>query len=253
MKNIDFLPDIYRQRRVLQHARLWWVGVATLFGLSIGAMAATQFYFRCELQFQLQRVEPQFILAQQQKAEMARIEAEVKEAEELAALYLYLGHPWPRTQLLAAVATPLPPSIQLVELRLVEESASAIAEQPAGPDANRRTNAGENADKPSARTDLANFRGVHDRRTTTLELSGRATNIKELHEFVDAIAKSPLVKDANLKGLASGGDASASGAASFNLRIAICPGHGQAGGPAGQGATVEVASAETPGNTGGAP
>lgn len=252
MKDIDFLPDIYRQRRVLQHARLWWMGVATLFGLSIGAMAATQFYFRRELQLQLQRVEPQFLLAQQQKAEMARIEAEVQRAEELAALYVYLEHPWPRTQLLAAVAAPLPPSMQLVELRLVEESGTAITEQPVGPDANRQTNAGENAEKLSAKSDLANFRDVHDRRTTTLELSGRATNIKELHEYVDAIAKSPLVAGANLKGLESGGDGTP-GAALFHLRIAICPGYGQPGGPAGKGAAAEVALTKTAGNTGGAP
>ena len=252
MKDIDFLPEIYRQRRVLRHARLWWVGVAMLFSLSIGGVAATQWYFLRGLQVQLQRVEPQFLAAQEQKAEMARVQAAVKQAEELAALYLYLEHPWPRTQLLAAVATPLPRSIQLNELHVIEEAA-ASSEQPASPDANHRGTAGEAAANPSAKTDLAGFRGVHDRQTTILELSGRASNIKELHDYVDLLAKSPLVASANLKGLESGGEGNTPGASRFHLRIAIRPGHGQPGGPHANAVGADVAAVGARRTLGGAP
>jgi hypothetical protein len=248
VKNIDFLPEIYRQRRVLRHARLWWVGVAMLFSVSIGGVASTQWFFLRGLRIQLQRVEPQFLLAQEQKAEMARVEAAVKQAEELAALYLYLEHPWPRTQLLAAVAAPLPRSIQLIELHVVEESAAASGEQPAGPDANTRGTTG-GKESPSAKTDLEGLRGVHDRQTTILELSGRASNIKELHDYVDLLAKSPLVAAANLKGLESGGEGNTPGASKFHLRIAIRPGHGQPGGPLAKGASEGVVAVSTVGGT----
>jgi len=229
------------------------VGVAMLFSLSIGGVAGTQWFFLRGLKTQLQLVEPQYLQAQEQKAEMARVEAAVQQAEELAALYLYLEHPWPRTQLLAAVAAPLPRSIQLIELHVIEESALTSAEQPTGPDANHRGTAGETTKSPSAKTDLAGFRGLDDRQTTILELSGRASNIKELHDYVDLLAKSPLVAAANLKGLEAGGEGSTPGSSRFHLRIAIRPGHGQPGGPLVKPAAGEVAAISAAGQAGGSP
>src|SRR5258706_14981392 len=100
MKNIDFLPEIYRHRRALRHARLWWAGVAVLFSLAIGGTAATQWLFRRAIATQIAMVEPQYAAALQQDAQSAALQVKLAEAEELAGLYLYLRHPWPRTQLL---------------------------------------------------------------------------------------------------------------------------------------------------------
>ena len=148
MKNIDFLPDVYRQRRILRHARHCWMAVAMLFGLAIAGAASGQWYFRCSLAAQLQVVEPQLAISQQRQAEITQLEESQKRTEELAALYLYLEHPWPRTQLLAAVARSLPPSIQLTDLRMLEQADSGTVARGEDGDTNRSIGEGEKAEKP---------------------------------------------------------------------------------------------------------
>lgn len=261
MKDIDFLPDVYRHRQVLRHARLWWGGVAVLFSLAIGATASFQYYFRHRLNVQLAAIEPQYAAALQRDAELADLKAQVTATEELAALYLYLKHPWPRTQLLAAVAAPLPETIRLVDLRLIEESAN-VAIQPVGDrDVNNDSGKTGSAEIPSAKALLARLRSEFDRTSTILELSGQASSIDELHTYVDSLARFPLIASASLKGLESGGEARTDGSSRFHLRVVIRPGHGQPGAPGAKmgelasspPASEQFAIAGAPGAEGGSP
>ena len=242
MKNIDFLPDVYRQRRILRHARHCWMAVAMLFGLAIAGAASGQWYFRCSLAAQLQVVEPQLAISQQRQAEITQLEESQKRTEELAALYLYLEHPWPRTQLLAAVARSLPPSIQLTDLRMLEQADSGTVARGEGGDTNRSIGEGEKAEKPTPTSVLSMLRAEHDRQVLILELSGQAANSKELHEFVDSLAKSPLIASASLKGLEAGGEAMEKGASKFHVRAVVRPGYGQPGAPALKAGTADVAA-----------
>ena len=242
MKNIDFLPEIYRHRRLLQHARLCWIAVAMLFGMAIGGAACGQWYFRCALAAQLKMVEPQHAISQARQAELVQLEVSQNHAEHLTALYLYLEHPWPRTQLLAAVARSLPPSIQLTDLRMLEQADSGTDARREGGDTNRSIGEGEKAEKPTPTSVLSMLRAEHDRQVLILELSGQAANSKELHEFVDALAKSPLIASASLKGLEAGGEAMEKGASKFHVRAVVRPGYGQPGAPASKAGTADVAA-----------
>ncbi|MGI8977860.1 MAG: PilN domain-containing protein [Pirellulaceae bacterium] len=244
MKNIDFLPDIYRQRRVLRHARFCWVAVAMLFGLAIAGAASGQWYFRCSLAAQLKVVEPQHAVSEQRQAEIKRLEESKQRTEELAALYLYLEHPWPRTQLLAAVARSLPPSIQLTDLRMLEQADGAPITRSGNGDTNQSTGEGEQAGKPTAKSVLSRLRGEHDRQILILELSGQAANSKELHEYVDSLARSPLIASASLKGLEAGGETMEKGASKFHVRAIVRPGHGQPGAPTLKAGAADVAASD---------
>lgn len=242
MKNIDFLPDVYRQRRILRHARFCWVAVAMLFGLAIAGAATGQWYFRCSLAAQLTVVEPQHAISQQRQAEIKLLEEGKQRTEELAALYLYLEHPWPRTQLLAAVAQSLPPSIQLTDLRMLEQADAGPVTRGADGDTNHSTGEGEQAGKPTAKSVLSKLRAEHDRQVLILELSGQAANSKELHEYVDSLARSPLIASASLKGLEAGGETMERGTSKFHVRAIVRPGHGQPGAPTWKAATTDVAA-----------
>ena len=178
MKNIDFLPDIYRQRRVLLHARIGWMGVAVLFAILIAGIATGQWCFRAALATQLLMVEPQYVISQTRQVELLQIERDKAHAEELAALYLYLEHPWPRTQLLAAVAQPLPPTIQLTDLQLLEQAEAAPAVRSEVGDTDQAGGEGESGNKPTAKSVLADLRRAHDRQHTIIELAGEATSVQ---------------------------------------------------------------------------
>lgn len=242
MKNIDFLPDVYRHQRALRHSRHCWMGVGILFGLAIAGAASGQWYFRSSLAAQLRVVEPRYAISRSRQAEMEQLQSGKKVTQELAALYLYLEHPWPRTQLLAAVAEPMPPSIRLTDLNLVEQAdTAAIARGPDG-DTNHSTAAADKNAKPTPKSVLAEIRREHDRQQTILEISGDAASTKELHEYVDSLARSPLFASASLKGLESGGEVK-KGIASFHIRIVVRPGYGQRGAPSSKAAAAAVAVA----------
>src|SRR6187200_2875646 len=100
MKNIDFLPDIYRQRAALRQARVWWCLVVLLFGGTIGSAVAAQVCLRVGLKRQLAMLETSFTTSQVQVHELANLQAQIAKSAQEAGLFTYLQHPWPRTQLL---------------------------------------------------------------------------------------------------------------------------------------------------------
>ena len=143
MKTIDFLPESYHHQRALRHARLCWLGVGVVFGLVIAGAASGQWVLRKALEVQVRQIEPQYALAQQRQTEITKVLAARKHAAEAAALYSYLEYPWPRTQLLAAVSNPLPASIQLTRIHIVEQAGAAPAARRGDKDVNHTPNAAE--------------------------------------------------------------------------------------------------------------
>jgi Tfp pilus assembly protein PilN len=242
VKNIDFLPDVYRHRQALRHSRLCWMGVGLLFALAIAGAASGQWYFRASLAAQLQVVEPLYAQAILREAELIQLEADQTSAEEMAALYIYLAYPWPKTQLLAAVAQAMPQSIQLTDLHVLEQ---APPTGPVGADANHSSTEEDKKVKPTAKTLLAKLRSEHDRQQTILEICGQAPSDKDVHEYVDALCKSPLLVSASLRGLESGGVENASGSR-FQIRAVVRPGYGQPGSLPAKAETAAVASGGTP-------
>ena len=217
MKPIDFLPDIYRQRTALRRARLWWGLVMLLFGTAIGASMATQSWLRAGLLAELDTLEPQFRQTQVQVRELAQLQKRITQASVQAGLYTVLENPWPRTQILAELVRPLPQSMRLVRLQIVEEE-QATASARVQPSSSEE----DLAKLPPAEQDLARMLREIGRRRTAVELDGQAGDVKLIHTYLAALSASPLVAQAQIKSLeaGSGGD----GRTRFTLRLQIVPG-----------------------------
>ncbi|MFN0021542.1 MAG: PilN domain-containing protein [Pirellulaceae bacterium] len=243
MKNIDFLPEHYHHQRVLGRSRLYWMGVAMLFALAIAGTASGQWLLRRTVDAQVKLVEPRHEVALQRQADISKLMENRKRAEAFADLYVYLEHPWPRTQLLAAIARPLTPSIQLTSIHLIEQTEATPVAQGEEGDANHSVVEGEKTAQVTPQSVLAQLRNQHDHQRTVLELSGEATNAKELHTYVDSLARSPLFASASLKGLESGSEDPAKGTSKFNIRVVVRPGYGQPGAPVRKGEAADVAVA----------
>src|SRR5262245_40040305 len=168
MKNIDFLPDIYRQRAALRKARTWWCLVIILFGGTIGSAIAAQVWLRVGLKRQLAAIEETFIASQTQVKELATLQAQIAKSGQEASLFTYLQHPWPRTQLLAQVVQPLPKSIRLTQIHVREEELPRET-QSAGPQ--HRGNEPEVKLQPPEE-DLAKLQQESDYKQTVIELQG---------------------------------------------------------------------------------
>lgn len=230
MNSIDFLPDIYRERRKSRYTRLWGVAVLALFSLVIGTTATAQWCLKQSVLTQLANVQPQFAGALARDAELAQLQKQYADAEELAGLYLYLKHPWPRTQILATALGPLPASIRFQELRITDEAPageSTLVAEIRLPS----TDGGTPPALSNARQDLQGLREQCDGKRTTMSIIGMAASNEDLHAYVAALGQSPLVAEAQLKGLEAETEAGRTGHSRFTLHLVLRPGYGQSGGP----------------------
>jgi len=222
MKTIDFLPDIYRQREALRRARIWWAVVVVIFSSAIGASAAAQAWLRHGLVQQLDALAVEYAAAQTQVQELSTIQAKVVRAGQEASLYTFLENPWPRTQLLAEIVRPLPESIRLTKINVLDEEQAKTAVQ-VGP---RNMKAEEEAASKAAPADkdLARLQEEVGRRQTAIEIEGHTTDLPQLHAYVAELSRSPLIAGASPKSLeASNGNQQTR--TRFTLRLMIRPGY----------------------------
>lgn len=227
MKSIDFLPDIYRQARADRNARRWWCSIAAVFALGILTAVAVQWTLRRSIERELAEVAPKYAEALQREAELALVRQEIVREDEIAEFYAYLSHPWPRTQLLASIARSLPDSVRLTDVTISFEALPVGPPiQPAFVDP-----ASAKAAQSPARLDLEQLRGECDGRQTVLAITGTASTLTELHEYVDQLGKSPLIAAAHLKGVDASNNGRTIGEARFHLHVVVRPGYGQPDGP----------------------
>jgi len=232
VKNIDFLPDIYRQRSAQQQARLWWLAVVLIFGAAIGAASSVQLALRRSVQSQLAELEPQSVSAQQLALQLASVQSQISVPAHSAALYSYLKHPWPRSQVLATLVAPLPATVRLSEIKLSEQasptaSASENAEHSTG-----NAPADATAAKLSpAESDLAQLRQQQDSLQVVIDVTGFATDVSELHQYINELGRSRLVGSAQLKSLAKLTSDDRTTQTRFDVQLILRPGYGQPGAP----------------------
>jgi Tfp pilus assembly protein PilN len=164
--------------------------------------------------------------------DLSTLQSQIVRATHEASLYTYLENPWPRTQLLAEVVRPLPDTIRLTKISLIEEDSARVAIQ-VGP---RNTKAEEEAAAKASppERDLAKLQDENERRQTTFEIEGHTSDVARLHAYVGDISRSPLVAGATIKSLEAA-SANLQGRTSFKLRLIVRPGYCQR--------TTEVAAA----------
>ncbi|MDX1947426.1 MAG: hypothetical protein SFU86_18640 [Pirellulaceae bacterium] len=230
MKNIDFLPDIYRQRAATLRARVWWGVLVVLFGAALGSTAIGQFFIRRSIEQQLLALEPRHAAAQEHVRKLTELNAQDRQAGELASLVTFLDHPWPRTQLLAEIVRPLPESVKLTELALVlSEIPQAVGEASAGPPPGVSAEASALVVAPAVH-DLEKLRELHDDRETVIEITGQTTDIAPLHGYVAALARSTLVSKARLKSIESSAGHEGARTTRFTVLVVVRTCHGIRGG-----------------------
>ena len=226
MKNIDFLPEVYAQKRVERRTQAWWCLTAAAFAILALLFASTQWMIRHAIELELAEIEPKHAQALARQNELAAIRLEIEQEEQIAELYAYLAHPWPRSQLLAGVIRPLPDSVRLTEITIAHELLPSgppvtVASSPAAPP----------GAKSAAKTDLALLRSECEGRQTLLTIVGTASTLSELHAYVDRLGRSPPIAAAHLKGVETS-PGNLVGQSQFQLHVAVRPGYGQDGGPA---------------------
>jgi hypothetical protein len=232
---IDFLPARYREECAQRKTHFWRVVSVVLFSIGLLSCAAFQWNNGRKLTLELEAIAPIHDQAHERTVQLTTLKKELASASDRAELLTYLRHPWPRTQLLAAVFEPMPESIKLSELtigRPVDESTEVVLPSQAA-----RTSGGvitepgaeATATLSPATTDLKTLRSEFDPRQTVIQMAGETTDVSALHEYLGKIALHPLIAKAELRSIESGGRDSL--ATLFRARIEVRPGYGQPNGP----------------------
>jgi hypothetical protein len=207
--------------------------VLLVFGTVVISTASIQYTWRRTVRQQLDSLGPRYAAAMQRDAELARLQTQIQMVSDAAGLYTYLKHPWPRTQLLAAVVAPLPKSIRLTDVLLTSEVLPQQSTDDQPHSARRPKSRGEKGEKrePAPRQDLARLREECDTQQTVIHITGAAADVQELHLYVGELGKSPLVASALLKSLEAVPNEQGPPQTQFRLQIVVRPGYGQRGGP----------------------
>jgi hypothetical protein len=228
MQTIDFLPEHYRERRKQRRVRYWWALIVCMFGGIVIGTGSLQWFSVLKIKHELNHLEMQVATFRQLDQQLLALETNVAAASHSANLYTFLQHPWPRTQILAAVVQPLPVEMELTSIRIAE-SLIAKAPQPAPtPEADA-----EAAPPPHpAVADLQQLHNTHEAQRVVVMIEGAAQEVEHLHNYLDALGRHPLVAEARLNSMETRKFDTHS-LVVFQLQLTIKSGHGLSDGPAG--------------------
>jgi hypothetical protein len=221
MKNIDFLPPHYRERRQQRWAYAWEIAVVAFFGLLIAIATCWQLNQRWRVGKQLAALAGRYQEAQATQAAQQQLQTKLAEASEAAELYLYLEHPWPRTQVLHAIESCLPDDMSLTDVHFNYEASSTAA----------TLDEAELAKLSPAKRSLARLRREADQRVALVWIAGTTTNSADIYEFAQRLGRLPPLAAVKLETAENQAGKSQLQQTSFRLRGVLKPGYGQPGGP----------------------
>ncbi len=239
MNDIDFLPIEYRQKHARRQSRPWQIVVAVaIAGLVLAAALAQQYRRHCTIG-DLAAIQPAYETVLSEQNRLAAILNQAKSAKARAELYTYLRHPWPRTQLLSALASPLPPSVTLQQIQILREAKprGSTAATPAAPSLDRK--AEEERLKslaPAERDRLALTKRIDPLQTVVL-LNGTTTDVAALHRYIGELDSTRIFNKAEIDFLNSVGKDKSGESLQFRAVLTVEPGYGQPGGPTGPAPT----------------
>ncbi len=224
MHDIDFLPAEYRRNLTRRRQQTWHViGGGALLAVLVAA-ALAQFAELNRLRGAKSELEPYYQAVLTRGEQLERLQAEQRPIEAQAELVAYLSHPWPTTQVLAALAAPLPEEIAFHQVQMSGKEAAG-ARRSQGGDA-----AAEEKGTDAAAADLARLRREFDGRPVAVEITGFAADNQTLHTYIQRLGKNDLFTAVELRSM----EAQAEGprpAVRFVVGLQLRPGYGQTGGP----------------------
>ncbi|NIL98854.1 MAG: hypothetical protein GTO53_12975, partial [Planctomycetales bacterium] len=151
-----------------------------------------QYRLRLAVDRQLAEIEQYHAESQAQAQRLARLQARLADQHALAQLTTFLQHPWPQTQIVAALLQPLPDSMSLDEVVVQREDLPGIRKV-APPDRGPQ----DPAPRLPAGEDLQILQKQAAGRLV-VQLSGRTADSRELHHYLSALGQHPLFTQVEL-------------------------------------------------------
>lgn len=242
MLQIDFLPQEYRQRQARHRVKPWRHIAVVVVLCIVAGLASLQRIERQRVRRELSFVTPIYEQVVGQQKRLTEMQAELRRAQNEADVYAYLKHPWPKTQLLAAVLKPAPGEVHIDQLNIVREAVATAT--PAGMPESRPRNAGPDEQSKLSPTerDLRRLRGEYDKLRTVIRLSGSTSDSAGLHAYFAELNRLPLFAKAEVESLETI-EVKGTTTVRFRAAIFVRAGYGQTGGQTTPPATLAQGAA----------
>jgi len=195
----DFLPADYRTRNNERRWQFWRYAIFASALLTVAAAAFWQYRVGQRLEADLELANWMFEQSGTHSARLAQLQATHASLTNQANLLTHLRRHWPRTQILAAVTTPLPESVRITEIEInrtvVNPSGAAGAKE-----GRRRSPETEEVQEPPSIATLRLLREEHNAVREKVRLEGTSTDPPALHAYLAALAECDLLANPELLG-----------------------------------------------------
>ena len=232
MDQIDFLPPEYRREHTRRRRQVWQIAAVALVTGIIAAANLFQSQTATRLQAGVDNLIPQYHQAQERNNRLAELKTKLEDTQDQAELFTYLRHPWPRTQILAALLRPLPQGVTLEKIKIFRKLPSGARRQIARSQAQREAEEKRLESLSPAARDLQQIRSDVDRMQTEVTITGTTTQPTALHAYVGDLGHESFFSTAELESIEFD-KREKNGRMTFELHVLVQPGYGQPGGPQG--------------------
>ena len=229
MHDFDFLPAKFHQRQKIRKSRFWLGGVFFMFAVVIVTSSLFQYAVEANIQEQVDCLTQSYEKTKVLEEQGHNLKKVLSTTRSDAGLYAYLRHPWPRTQILAAVVESLPDSVMLAQIQIHRESTISTPDIPVH-QRRRVDQQKEDIGKllPSQR-DIKQLRKTYDAGDTIVSIEGVTTHVGSLHRYLRGLEEFRLIEKAELSSIESLENSDQPGASQFSARLMVRPGYGQPG------------------------
>ena len=233
MNNIDFLPQDYRREHSRRRRQVWQITAITIVTVIVGAASFFQTRTAAKLQADIDKLGPRHQKSENRNKQFAELKTELQNAEDQAALFTYLRHPWPKTQIIAALIRALPEDITLQEITISNTMPKSARRNNILSQTEREAEEKRLAALSPAARDLEELRKKSDRLQTQINIRGTAIQQSALHVYVGNLAQESLLAKAELESCEAE-KGPVIGKMRFNIDVLVKPGYGQPNGPRGR-------------------
>jgi len=232
MNSVDFLPNDYRRRAADRRLHALLLAVLAVYAALVIAITAYQLLTQRSVKQKFEQLGLPTVQAELANKRVAELEVQLAEINVHADLHTYLRHPWPRTQILAALVDHLPSEVSLTEVTMRRERRERQEERAIlrRPKPSRKEDK-KDPKKPDAQESLKRLRKETDATRTLIWIRGMTTDNSALHKCIRDLGDSWLFTRADLESLDSTENENTPGAASFEICLELLPGYGQPDGP----------------------
>ena len=224
-QQIDFLPQHYREDDERRRTQAWRILIICIFAFVLPTASLYQYRLRLLIDRQLAQLDETHQDAQRDAQRLSSLSNQLTEKATVAQLATFLRHPWPPTQIVAAIVERLPESIAIEEMIIRRIS----------PPVQQTTNEGD-ADraKPTPMPAVEDLKTLEQQAKgeIVVELTGQTVDNRQLHHYLSELARNPLFVRADLGSMESvPARQGRNSAARFEAQLSVRPGYSLPGGP----------------------